>query len=88
MPEPKVVVAIGICANNGGIFKECYNVLGGVDQVIPVDCYVPGCAARPEAIIDGVVKGLGVLAEKKAAMEKAQIREELKPAEPEKKEEA
>ncbi|HWQ77527.1 MAG TPA: NADH-quinone oxidoreductase subunit B family protein [Anaerovoracaceae bacterium] len=70
MPEPKVVVAIGICATSGGIFKECYNVMGGIDTVIPVDVYVPGCAARPEAIIDGVVKGLGVLAEKRAAMEK------------------
>jgi ech hydrogenase subunit C len=68
MPEPKVVVAIGICATSGGIFKECYNILGGTDTVIPVDVYVPGCAARPEAIIDGVVKGLGVLAAKKEAM--------------------
>jgi ech hydrogenase subunit C len=68
MPEPKVVVAVGICACNGGIFRECYNVQGGVDEVIPVDCYVPGCAARPEAIIDGVVKGLGVLAEKREAL--------------------
>jgi ech hydrogenase subunit C len=66
MPRPKVVVAIGICATSGGIFKECYNIMGGVDTVIPVDVYVPGCAARPEAIIDGVVKGLGVLAEKRA----------------------
>jgi ech hydrogenase subunit C len=65
MPEPKAVVAIGICATSGGIFKECYNIRGGVDTVIPVDVYVPGCAARPEAIIDGVVKGLGVLAKKK-----------------------
>ncbi|HML36112.1 MAG TPA: NADH-quinone oxidoreductase subunit B family protein [Bacillota bacterium] len=70
MPEPKVVVAIGICATSGGIFKECYNIMGGIDTVIPVDVYVPGCAARPEAIIDGVVKGLGVLAEKRAAMDK------------------
>jgi ech hydrogenase subunit C len=70
MPNPKVVVAIGICATSGGIFKECYNIKGGVDTVIPVDVYVPGCAARPEAIIDGVVKGLGVLAEKKANMPK------------------
>lgn len=68
MPEPKVVVAIGICATSGGIFKECYNILGGTDVVIPVDVYVPGCAARPEAIIDGVVKGLGVLAAKREAM--------------------
>jgi len=69
MPDPKVVVAVGICANTGGIFRECYNIMGGVDNVIPVDVYVPGCAARPEAIIDGVVKGLGVLAEKRMKME-------------------
>ena len=71
MPEPKVVVAVGICACSGGIFKDCYNVMGGVDQVIPVDAYVPGCAARPEAIIDAVVKGLGVLQAKRDAMVKA-----------------
>ncbi len=64
MPEPKVVVAIGICACNGGVFKECYNILGGADKVIPVDLYVPGCAARPEAIIDGVVKAVALLDEK------------------------
>ena len=68
MPKPKVVVAVGICACSGGIFKDCYNVMGGVDQVIPVDAYVPGCAARPEAIIDAVVKGLGVLQAKRDAM--------------------
>jgi ech hydrogenase subunit C len=68
MPKPKVVVAVGICAASGGVFKECYNIKGGVDTVIPVDVYVPGCAARPEAIIDGVVKGLGVLAEKRARL--------------------
>jgi ech hydrogenase subunit C len=64
MAEPKVVVAIGACATSGGVFRECYNVQGGIDQVIPVDVYVPGCAARPESIIDGVVQGLGVLEEK------------------------
>jgi ribosomal protein S18 acetylase RimI-like enzyme len=63
------VVAIGICASTGGIFRECYNVSGGVDSVIPVDVYVPGCAARPEAIIDGVVKALGVLEEKRRDMQ-------------------
>lgn len=73
MPEPKVVVAVGICANNGGIFKECYNIMGGVDTVIPVDCYVPGCAARPEAIIDGVVKGLAILAEKREKLRQEQL---------------
>jgi len=64
MADPKVVIAVGACATSGGVFRECYNVQGGVDTVIPVDVYVPGCAARPEAIIDGVVQGLGVLEEK------------------------
>jgi len=64
LPEPKVVVAVGACAASGGLFRECYNICGGVDRVIPVDVYVPGCAARPEAIIDGVVKALGALEEK------------------------
>ncbi len=70
MPHPKVVVAVGICACNGGIFKECYNILGGVDKVLPVDIYVPGCAARPEAIIDGVVKAVALLQEKRNAKKK------------------
>ncbi|MBC8531472.1 NADH-quinone oxidoreductase subunit B family protein [Gehongia tenuis] len=71
MPSPKVVVAIGICACNGGIFKDCYNILGGVDTVIPVDIYVPGCAARPEAIIDGVVQAVALLDEKRKAYKDA-----------------
>ena len=70
MPDPKVVIAVGICACTGGVFKECYNIKGGIDTVIPVDVYVPGCAARPEAIIDGVLEGLKVLDEKQAEMEK------------------
>lgn len=65
MPKPKVVVAVGICACNGGIFKECYNIQGGVDTVLPVDIYVPGCAARPEAIMDGVVKAVALLDKKR-----------------------
>ncbi len=68
MPEPKVIVAVGVCASSGGIFAECYNISGGVDSVIPVDVYVPGCAARPEAIIDGVVQALGVLEKKQKDM--------------------
>lgn len=70
MSDPKIVVAVGTCACSGGIFKDCYNVLGGVDKVIPVDVYVPGCAARPEAIIDGVVLGLEKFKEKLSAAEK------------------
>lgn len=68
MPSPKVVVAVGICACDGGIFKDCYNILGGVDTVLPVDIYVPGCAARPEAIIDGVVKAVALLDRKRREM--------------------
>jgi len=56
MPEPKYVLAVGACACSGAPFKDCYNVLGGVDEVLPVDVYVPGCPPKPEAIIDGVVK--------------------------------
>ena len=65
MPEPKVVVAVGACACSGGIFARAYNVQGGVDQVLPVDVYVPGCAARPESIIDGVVQGIAALEQKR-----------------------
>lgn len=56
MPEPKYVIAIGACAVSGAPFKDCYNVLGGIDTVLPVDAYVPGCPPKPEAIIDGIAK--------------------------------
>jgi len=58
IPDPKVVIVVGACGSTGGVFHNCYNVLGGVDKVIPVDVYVPGCPPKPEAIIDGVVKAL------------------------------
>ena len=61
MPEPKFVVAVGTCAMSGCVYRGAYNVLGGIDQVIPVTAYVPGCPARPDAILDGVVKLLGTL---------------------------
>jgi len=70
IPEPKVVVAIGACACTGGVFADCYNVIQGVDKIIPVDVYVPGCAARPEAIIDGVVLGLQKFGDKVAMMKR------------------
>ena len=79
MPDPKAVVAIGACALSGGIFRECYNVHQGVDSTIPVDVYIPGCAVRPEAIIDGVVQALGLL-EKKAANPKAASGAKASPA--------
>ena len=62
MPNPKFVVAVGSCGISGGAFQGCYNVIGQIDEVIPVDAYIPGCPPRPEAIIDGVVKLLGSLA--------------------------
>jgi NADH-quinone oxidoreductase B subunit len=56
MPEPRHVVAVGSVAICGGVFRGCYNCLEGVDQVIPVDVYIPGCPPRPQAIIYGLVK--------------------------------
>ncbi|MHB8184144.1 MAG: NADH-quinone oxidoreductase subunit B family protein, partial [Candidatus Desulforudaceae bacterium] len=66
MPNPKAVMAVGTCASSGGVFHNCYNVLGGIDKIVPVDVYIPGCAVRPEAIIDGVVLALDKLNLKKS----------------------
>lgn len=73
MIEPKVVVACGICACSGGIFHDCYNVIGGVDQAIPVDVYAPGCAVRPETLIDAIVAGIAKLDEKAALIKEGKL---------------
>lgn len=64
MAEPKVVVAVGSCTCTGGVFRDMYNVEDGIDRYIPVDVYIPGCAASPELIMDGVVKALDILESK------------------------
>jgi len=64
MPEPKFVVVVGTCACSGGVFDGCYNVESGIDAVLPVSAYIPGCPASPKAIIDGVVKLLKSIEEK------------------------
>lgn len=70
IPEPKVVVAVGSCTTTGGVFRGMVNVEDGIDRYIPVDVYVPGCAASPQLIIDALVKGLEVLEAKSKEIEK------------------
>lgn len=68
IPEPKAVVAVGACACTGGIFHDCYNVIGGVDQILPVDVYVSGCCPKPESIMDGILEAAAILVEKQKAL--------------------
>ena len=56
MPAPKWVMAVGSCSCSGGVFSGAYNILGGIDKVLPVDMYITGCPCRPEAIIDGIAE--------------------------------
>jgi NADH-quinone oxidoreductase B subunit len=65
MPEPKFVIAFGECGCTGAVYQGAYNVEGGIDKVIPVDAYIPGCPPKPEAILDGVVKLLTAFKESK-----------------------
>ena len=63
-PAPKLVFAVGSCPTDGGIWYDTYNVVGGLDKVIPVNFYVPGCPPRPEAILYGVAQALGLVPKK------------------------
>jgi Ni,Fe-hydrogenase III small subunit/formate hydrogenlyase subunit 6/NADH:ubiquinone oxidoreductase subunit I len=65
MPEPKLVVAVGTCGISGGIFGANYASLGGVDKVLPVDVYIPGCPPRPQALLQGILLAVGRLREKR-----------------------
>jgi NADH-quinone oxidoreductase B subunit len=68
MPEPKWVLAMGECAISGGPFYDSYSMVPGVDRFIPVDIYIPGCPARPEALIDGFLKLQKLIKENKKGL--------------------
>ena len=57
-PDPKLVVAVGACACSGGIFRDSYSTRNGIDGILPVDAYIPGCPPRPQAIMYGILKAL------------------------------
>jgi len=59
VPDPKLVIAVGTCASGGGIWFDSYATCGGLDKVLPVNIYIPGCPPRPEAILYGVAEALG-----------------------------
>lgn len=63
-PDPKLVVALGACGSTGGIFYDAYSVLSGIDKIIPVDVYIPGCPPHPASIIYGLTTALGVMEQK------------------------
>ncbi len=63
-PEPRVVVAVGTCACSGGVFQDSYAVTGGVDKIVPVQVYIPGCPPRPQALIQGLMLALDKIEQK------------------------
>jgi Ni,Fe-hydrogenase III small subunit len=71
VPDPRIVIAVGACACSGGIVGTSYASAGGVDQVLPVDVYIPGCPPRPEAILFGILVAVGRLEARRCATGKA-----------------
>ena len=63
-PDPKIVVAFGACGSTGGIFYDAYSVWGGIDKIIPVDVYIPGCPPHPASVIYGLGMALGIIDQK------------------------
>ncbi|MGG7073231.1 NADH-quinone oxidoreductase subunit B family protein [Campylobacter sp. 9BO] len=63
-PDPKIVVALGACGSSGGIFHDAYSVWGGIDKIVPVDVYIPGCPPHPASIIYGLGMALGIIDQK------------------------